>query len=100
MPITFKWSLSFGLMTAMLVFLSSIYVNSFLTSLFRSGFVFIIGLFIGLILHLIWGFIQMDIKGELVKNQLVQDKAGEDKSENTLSEELDTEEVRGEEEIS
>lgn len=90
---TLKWSLSFGFMMAMIVFFSSIYVNSLFTSLFRAGLVFIIGLFIGVIFYLVWSFIQIDLIDSLEDNQDELDELNDDKSKNIHDVDLEAEEV-------
>lgn len=94
---TLKWSLSFGFITAMIVFFSSLYVNSLVTSLFRASFVFFLGLFIGLVFQIIWGFIQMDIKENRENNHSELDKLSDEKSINTTDNEIRAEKKLDEE---
>ena len=93
MSTTLKWSLSFGFMMALFVFFSSFYVNGLVTSLFRAGFVFIIGLLIGLIFHIVWGFIQIDFKETLEDIQVEADELKSDESENIDQDGLEAEET-------
>ncbi|RKL69018.1 hypothetical protein CR203_02980 [Salipaludibacillus neizhouensis] len=69
-----------SLLGFLVVFASSLTSNSVITSLFRGGVAFAIFLFIGLIFHIIWGFITVDL---VEKEQFPKSTKGTEKEQET-----------------